>query len=628
MTYRTILCAVFLFLVAVDTACAEPKRVFLLHSFGRDFAPWNEYARSIREELDRQSPGPIDIFEASLATARFAGDEEGPFVDYLRTLFATRKLDLIIAVGGPAVNFVQRNRQQLFPAIPALFTALEHRRVSLSRLTANDAVVAANNDFPVIIDNILQVLPETTDVVVVLGNSPLEKYWVEQLRLDFKRFEGRVAFTWFNELSLEEMLKRAATLPPRSAIFFGLLSVDAAGVPHEEGKALKRIHEVATAPTFSHSDHFFGQGIVGGPLISISSVGRQAANAAVRILGGEAPETVKTAAIGYASPRFDWRELQRWDISESRLPKGSDVYFRVPSMWEQYQSQVTAGAAALLIQAAIISWLLLERRRRYFAEAEASSRRREVVRLNRVATASVLSSSIAHEINQPLGAILNNTEAAQIMIKANPPDLAQVGEILSDIIRDEQRVAEIILGLRNLLNNTKDQNLQTFDLNDTVSEVLGILGPEAAKRAVTVINERPTDALPVRADPIHIQQVILNLMMNGMDSMDACEPESRKLMVRTFRNLHSKMAEVAIADSGKGIPEENLKTVFNAFFTTKPQGTGLGLPIARTIVQTYGGTIWAENRNRGTVFHFTLPLCAASHGKEKYGESASGLLRS
>jgi signal transduction histidine kinase len=264
--------------------------------------------------------------------------------------------------------------------------------------------------------------------------------------------------------------------------------------------------------------------------------------------------------------------------------------------------------AALLFQAVIISWLLVERRRRYFAQAEASIRRREVVRLNRVTTANVLSSSLAHELNQPLGAILSNTEAAQILLKASPPDLNQIGEILSDIIRDEQRAGEIILGLRNLLNDRKDTDLQAFDLNDTVQEVVRIVAPEAAKREIAVSTSLTPYALPVRADPIHMQQVLLNLVMNGMDAMEDSEPRPRDLAIRTSRSAESKVAEVTVSDSGKGISEGNLTSIFDAFFTTKPQGTGLGLPIARTIVESYGGAIWAENRNRGAAFCFRLPL--------------------
>ncbi len=159
MKSRLFLSVFVLFFAVTGEAFSEPRRVLLLHSFGRDFAPWNEYARTFREELSRQSPEPIDLYEASLATARFPDQEERPFVEYLRALFAEHRLDLVVAIGSPAVGFVQRHRQDLFPSTPAVYTGVERRRVSYAELTANDAVVAINNDFSAVAENILHVLP-------------------------------------------------------------------------------------------------------------------------------------------------------------------------------------------------------------------------------------------------------------------------------------------------------------------------------------------------------------------------------------------------------------------------------------------------------------------------------------
>ncbi len=155
---------------------AEPKGVMLLHSFGRDFKPWSEYAKSIREELVRQSPWPLDITDHSLVSARSADeDPEAAFVEYLRALFAKRPLDLIVSIGAPAAAFVQRHRQQLFAATPMVFTAVDQRRVQYSVLTSMDAVVALRINYLAAIENILRVLPDTKNVMVVVGTSPNRK---------------------------------------------------------------------------------------------------------------------------------------------------------------------------------------------------------------------------------------------------------------------------------------------------------------------------------------------------------------------------------------------------------------------------------------------------------------------
>src|SRR5262245_43140927 len=231
-----------------------------------------------------------------------------------------------------------------------LLTAVESRRVRFRNLTPYDAVLAGEADFSASIDNILRVLPETKTIAVVIGNSPNERYWLEELRKELKPFENRVNFRWLNDLSFEDILKQAAALPPHSAIFWCLMSVDAAGIAHEGGNALSRLHDVANAPVFSFSDAFFGRDIVGGPMRSVTETARLAASVGIRILSGEKPSEIEMPRLKYAAPKFDWRELQRWGIDESRLPPGSEVQFRNPTTWERYRWLMISTILALLVQ--------------------------------------------------------------------------------------------------------------------------------------------------------------------------------------------------------------------------------------------------------------------------------------
>ena len=212
-----------------------------------------------------------------------------------------------------------------------------------------------------------------------------------------------MTFEWFNKLSLNEMVERAAALPPRSAIYYPTVRVDAQGVPHEEDRVLTRLRERARAPIFSYIDSSLGLGIVGGPLYSTGEIAQKSAAVAVRILQGESPADITTPPIGMATPTYDWRELKRWNISESLVPPGSEIRFRPLTLWDQYRWHLIAIATAILLQALVIAGLLFERRRRHTAERQSQQRLQEVVHLNRTATAGALSASIAHELNQPLG---------------------------------------------------------------------------------------------------------------------------------------------------------------------------------------------------------------------------------
>ena len=602
----------FVTLLAISfqsSMAAEPRRVLLIHAFGHAYSPWSDMAGSFRAELAKKSREPIDIYEVSLDTARVLDpQDEGPFIEYIRTLLSGRKLDLIVPIGAPAAFFVQRHRSQLFPSTPMLIVGADRRRISSATLPENDAAVLLNLDLSAYLKNILRLRPDTTNIAVVVGNSPVERYWTSELHRDFQPFADQLNIEWFNDLTFDEMLKRAGKMPPHSSIFWFLLSEDSASVPYSQDRALEMMREVANVPIFGMGDFELGRGIVGGPLMQTQTLGQQAAEVGLRILKGEKPRTINSPYVQFGTPVYDWRELQRWGINESRLPPGSAVQFRQPTMWEQYRWQIIAIAATLFVQAAVISWLYFERRQRHVAESELRQRLLEVIHLNRTSVAGALSASVAHELNQPLGAIQSNAEAAALYLKADPPNIQRVKQILANISRDDQRASHIIGHFRGLFKKKEAIEWQEFDLNEVVQDTLEIVGPEALKKGVELSARHVNGSLPMRGDRVHMQQVLLNLAMNGIDATRDCAPGSGKISIETAL-INDSSIEVSVADSGTGIPADRLNTVFDTFYTTKRQGTGLGLSIARTIVETYGGKIWAENRPAGgAMLRFTLPL--------------------
>src|SRR5215510_4116374 len=605
------LTAVALLLFAMlEPAAAETKRVVLLHSFGQDFQPWSEYARTIRSELQRQSPWQLDITDHSLVTARSKNeDPEVPFVAYLRALFAEQQPDLIVSIGAPAAAFVQRYRPQLFANTPMVFTAVDERRVQFSALSENDAVVAVRIDYLRAIENILQVLPDTEKVTVVVGTSPVERFWQEEIAKAVKPLENRVSFAWTNNLSFDDFLHQATALPPRSAIFWELMIVDAAGIVHEGNTALAKLHAVSNAPIFSYDESFFGREIVGGPLLRVLDSSRQTAAVAVRILAGEKAGDSKIPAIEFSAPKFDWREMQRWGISENRLPPGSEIVFREPTVWERYRWQITSILLALLVQSAMIAWLLVERLGRRRAETRSRKLSLEVIHLNRAAEAGALSASFAHDLGQPILSIALNAQRADNLLSQDRPELRAIKEAVIEIGRANDHAAAIIRQSRRLLQRRSDPEIpQETELNAVIADALSILSTEANHRQIVLLAENHKGPLLVRADPVHLLQVVLNLATNAMDAMADIPPDARRVVFRTALCSQST-AWVAVIDSGPGIPEAKISEIFETFYTTKELGTGLGLSIARTIIESYGGRIWAENcAEAGAVFQFTIPL--------------------
>lgn len=360
-------------LVTLGASAASPKRVLLIHSFGRDLAPYNTFSGVLRSELASQMSGAVDVFEVSLDSAVLADTaQEGPLVNYLAALSAGRMFDLVIPVGGPAVQFAQRHRQGLFPRTPLLIAATDQRHIRQATLTPNDAVVAARIDPFRVAQTILQVLPQTTNVVVIAGASPLEKFWLKEIHDAWQPVTNRVSLQTVSELSFAGMLQRCATLPARTAIFYAVMILDAEGVPQWEEGALTRLHDVANAPLFGVFETQLGRGIVGGPLVDMEEMGLTTAKVATRIFRGEAPADLRLPPQEMGTPQFDWRELQRWGIREAQLPASSVVRFRQPGAWERYWWLVCGGGLFGAVQAALIVGLLLNRAKRRHSEAAAT----------------------------------------------------------------------------------------------------------------------------------------------------------------------------------------------------------------------------------------------------------------
>ena len=282
------------------------------------------------------------------------------------------------------------------------------------------------------------------------------------------------------------------------------------------------------------------------------ALGKEGAEAALRILKGEKPRTINTPHVYFGPAVYDARELRRWDISELRLPAGSIVQFREATVWQQYRWQIITIVATVLAQAAVITGLFLERRRRQIAEAQLRDRLLEVIHLNRTAVAGSLSASIAHELNQPLGAIQSYAEAAMLYLSAEPPNVERAEQILSNILRDNDRAAQIISHLRGLLKKKTGDELEQIDLNEVVEDTLQIVGPEALKKGIELVATAPTNRFVVRGDRIYLQQVILNLAMNAIDAMQNCKPGDGKLSVKVAL-LGNTVVEVWVEDSGMGI---------------------------------------------------------------------------
>jgi len=443
-----------------------------------------------------------------------------------------------------------------------------------------------------------------------------ERTWpdelVQRLRLLGEVFAGALERKRL-ELALAERLRFETLLAEQSATFS---SLSAAEVDREIERALRRLAD------FFRADW--------GSLVELSHDRRMARITHSWVAEGaaSAPSTISLADVPWVTGRLQGGEVVRFSRIEELAEEGAAVdrrtYLRLGI---KSQVEIPLKAAGALLGTLRFSTLGVERvwpdelvqrlqllgevfaniLARRQSEIEAQRLRHDLSHVARVSTMGELTASLAHELNQPLTAILSNAQAAQDILESTPVNLEEIRQILADIVEDDKRAGEVIRRLRGLL---KKDNLEitALDVNEIVGEVARLVSGDAVLRSVSVRLELAERLPAVQGDRVQLQQVILNLILNGLDAMRESVTNDRALVIRTATDGPASVL-VAVRDSGTGIDEADVEHIFQAFYTTKIDGMGMGLAIARSIVEAHGGQLTARNNPEGgATLSFTLPV--------------------
>ncbi len=594
---------------------ARTRRVLSIHAYEPGVPADAIFTAALRAALPLGSE--VALYSEHLDRLRFPDPayEEG-FRAWLRGKYARTPPDVLVAVGADAIEFLADPATTPFPGVPVVFGLVAEGAGAPSRPPPNFTGATEHFAIRETLDLALALFPDTEHVALAGGASAQDRPLNELLRREVAAAGHPLDVIELFGLPMQELQRRLRALPPRSIVLVVSLFRDGAGRQFVGTQSVPALASASSAPVFTLYSHLLGLGTVGGVHTDFGESGSIVARTVQRILAGERVETIPVQRSGSSRAALDGRQLDRWGVADARVPAGVEVQMRERSPWSRYRWTIVLASLGFLLQSVLIGLLLLERRRRWRAEATARENLAVLAHMNRVSAVGELVGSLAHEINSPLGAALNNAEAAQRLMADGARDEAELRSCLEDIVRDVTRAGAVLRRIRGVLRREVSTPVE-LDVAAVIRDALHLVKADARDRGVTV-DEQIAPALPtVTGDEVQLSQVIVNLLINALDAVaGVAEPRRR---VRVEAEVRGDRVAIRVVDSGPGVPPALTGRVFEPFFTTKPVGLGMGLPISRSIVEAHGGTIAVSQApDGGASFEVLLPV---AHGAVKPGKA-------
>lgn len=594
------------------------ERILVIDQEGPTRPAFVQFMEGFRARLAEAKGVRYEIFIENLDIVRLGrdGKDPGRSTGWLVEKYTDWAFDVIVPSSALTRDFVLTSRERLSPGArivaferpgdAAITGGLPPNYTSVTTdPTVEDTVALACRLFP------------ATQRVVVVGQAAFHPGVLARQTAEARRAaeEWGLEYVGLVDLPLADLRQRLRDLPVDSVIIYCGYWKDELGRAHVPADLLESFCRDSKLPFFGIVDTHVGRGAVGGVCSDLRGIGLAMGRLLVDSREGPPPPSVNVPSVVV----LDDRQLNRFRIPASRLPAGSRVLFREPRVWDRYWPYFVAGGAVVALQSLLIVALVTQSRLRRRAERIVGEQRDQIARAGRISTLGQLAASLAHELGQPLGAILNNLEAAEILLRDD--DTANAEElraIVRDIAADDQRAGAVLDRIRAMIRKQRF-TIGPVEVPGLIRGVLTLAGPRLTAAGIVVTVACDPGLPRVAGDEILLQQALLNLLGNSADAIRASRAgppggaegagghrDPGAILIRAHRD--GDAVELAVIDNGGGIGEGIIDRAVEAFATTKDEGLGMGLPIVRSIVEQHEGRLRLDNApGRGLTVSLAVP---------------------
>jgi signal transduction histidine kinase len=612
-----ILLAAFLLVTASPAGKAQEKKVrtcVMFFSYSASMVAYQNMLDGFNESFIQPLHSPVSIVTEYLDLGRTNNEAYGrSIVEMYNEKFNDNGIDLIIAVGPGILPFLKNAGLKMLKNSPLIlvdiFTSKEDS-VNNAFQVNELPIYLKYNYFSKSIKTICDLYPDRQSVYCVNGDGMLDKYYKSILKATQDIYKGTHNFFDITGISIDSTLRRISKLPEESVVVIVSYSEDINGLPFTTPEVANLITKISKVPVFILGGDSFPKdgGAIGGYVINYVNVGREFGKAANQIISGSDPTSIKVNLPSFYQFIFDWRELKKWDLLDSRaIPQQSTFLYQPRSFFNEYKWYILGIVIFIGFQTLAIIYLVRAYRTQKKVKQQILENQimfNKIIREDRLSKMTVLTASLAHELNQPLTAILSCAQAGMRFLDSDKLNREQAKELFENIIEDDKRAGGIISGVRSLMK-LEIREKENVLINSLVKETLDIMRNEFSDHGVRVLFKVETSPVFVFGDKIQLQQVLLNFLRNSIDAIEKSESDEKRIEVTT--NLVSDSVTVSVRDSGSGIDKTIFERIFKPFITTGKTGFGIGLAVSKSIIENHNGEIWAENiTDGGAEFSFRL----------------------